>query len=515
MTPRTTHQAQRDGAVLVARGVSKTFGSKRVLNNASLELRPGEIHGLIGTNGSGKSTLVKILSGFHVPDPGAQLTMGGEEIRLPWGRGSSGGIDLQFVHQDLGLWDGGTVAENFSVVNHRVGFGWKINLREERERVRAALARFELDIPVDRLVGDLTAVERSLLAIVRAAEGMIDSDSGVLVLDEPTAALGRDSTEPLFALMRRLAAQGVALLFVSHRLDEIGEITDRITVLRDGDVVCVTDTASIDEEQLVEQLLGFKMQAFYPEPLQDDLGEVALSVSNLSGDTINAVSLEVRAGEVLGLAGMEGMGHEELPYLLFGAGDATAGTISVGGRDFAAKELEPRQAIDAGIALLPAHRIRDSGLLTATAEENLTLPGLLRRSALSKLAAEELTAEAHRHMEEFGVVPPDPSAELSTFSGGNQQKILLAKWFRMQPSVMVLHEPTQGVDVGAKRQIFQVINDAAKAGMAVVIASGEYEDLAHLCTRVMLFRDGEIAAELHGSALTYEEILSQCLVPTA
>lgn len=515
MSSPSQQRASGNDVLLSLQGLSKTFGGKTVLKDVDLELRSGEIHGLIGANGSGKSTLVKLLSGFHVPDPGAHVEVCGQEVGFPIDPSTVGGLSLEFVHQDLALWDSGTVAENFSIIHHTTHFGWRLSLSEERERVSQALVRFNLDIPGDRLVKDLTAVERSLLAIVRAVEGFLSEKRGVLVLDEPTAALARDTTEPLFDLLRELAAQGVAILFVSHRLDEIRELTDRVTVLRDGEVVSVENTRSIREDELIERLLGFRMSAFYPDSRPNDVGDVVLEVESLQGVILKGVDLSVRAGEVLGLAGTEGMGHEELPYLIFGAQAATRGRVKVGSAELDVRSLTPRHAIEAGLGLLPAHRIRDSGVLKATAEENVTLPGLFRQSAMSVVRSEVLRAEVAELMEQYQVVPPEPQRELSTFSGGNQQKLLFAKWFRLNPSVMLLHEPTQGVDVGAKRQIFRVIDDAARMGMAVVIASGEYEDLAHLCTRVLVFRDGRIAAELGGSALTYREILSQCLVSAA
>jgi ribose transport system ATP-binding protein len=505
--------AEADGPgrrLLSALNLSKTFSGRTVLRGVDLDVRPGEIHGLVGQNGSGKSTLIKILAGFHAPDAGASLEVHGQPIPLPLGPSEPGRLGLAFVHQDLGLFESGSVLENLRVGRYQTGLGWRISWRREREYARRALERFNVDVDPGTQVSTLSDVDRALVAIVRALDQVGQTSAGVLVLDEPTAYLPRDSADALFAAVRRIAAEGFGVIFVSHRLAEVRSLCDRVTVLRDGASVGTADTASLSERDLIARILGFSLEELYPVVPHGER-EVAVSVRGLASANVQDLSLDVHRGEIVGLAGLLGMGHEDVPYLLFGAERAEAGTLSIEGRSHAMARLTPRRAISLGIGLLPGNRLRDGGVLAATGTENMTLAtledyfvgGLLRRRRERAAVAEA--------MGRFDVRPPEPQRPFGTFSGGNQQKILVAKWFATEPKLLLLHEPSQGVDVGAKRQIFRHIRDAAAAGTAFLIASVEYEDLAHLCDRVFVFRHGRAISELSGPDLTQERIAEQCL----
>jgi ribose transport system ATP-binding protein len=298
-------------------------------------------------------------------------------------------------------------------------------------------------------------------------------------------------------------------MFVTHRLDEVRAITDRVSVLRDGELVATEETAGLTEEALIQRILGFSLDRLYPEP-HTPTGDVAVSVRGASGAGIEDFSIDLHRGEIVGLTGLVGMGYDQFPYLLFGARPATAGTLSMGGTKSDLARFSPRQAVAAGLALLPANRLGEGGSATATLAENLTLVSLRGRSPLSRISRADERPLVQELLDRFQVVPPDPDRGFGTLSGGNQQKALLGKWFTISPSVFLMHEPTQGVDVGARKQIFQQLRDAAEAGTAFVIASAEYEDLAHLCDRVFIFRDGAAVAELAGDTLSYERILEQC-----
>jgi ribose transport system ATP-binding protein len=495
---------------LSARGLSKTFAGRRVLRDVELEVSAGEIHGLVGQNGSGKSTLVKILSGFHGPDPGGELRLYGEPVALPLAPEDADRRAMRFVHQDLGLFDEGTVLENLNVGRYDTGRLWRISWGSERRRARRALEDFGLELDLDAPVAALSEIERTMLVIARTLAD-VGQGPGILVLDEPTASLGRESTGLLFERLRVLAKRGFSIVFVSHRLDEVRSLTDRITVLRDGEVASRTSTVGMSEEDLISAILGVPFEAFFPEPHRTDHQEVGLRVQELAGGGVHGLTLSAGRGEVLGLTGLAGMGHEQVPYLLFGGEPATAGRIAVGGHELTASAITPRKAMAHGIALLPARRMGDGGAADATARENLTLATLPSYTSGPTLVHRRERRSALDLMRRFDVRPLEPERRFATFSGGNQQKLLLAKWFSAEPALMLLHEPTQGVDVGAKRQIFELIEKAAAGGTTILISSGEHDLLANLCDRVLVFRDGAVTAELHGASLTEDSIRTHSL----
>jgi ribose transport system ATP-binding protein len=497
--------------VLSARALSKSFAGRRVLDAVDLDIAPGEIHGLVGQNGSGKSTLIKILAGYHAPDDGGRLTVGGAQVALPLAPTDPRALGIAFVHQDLGLVDTATVLENLRVGRYQTAAAWRIPWSAERRRAQAALDRIEAGVDLDAKVGSLRDVDRALVAIARALDQVQGAAGGLLVLDEPTAYLPHDAAERLFAAVRAVAAAGAGVLFVTHRLEEILAITDAVSVLRNGQLVATEPTAAVTEAQLVQQILGFSLERLYPEP-HEARAERVMTIRGVSGPTVRDVTTDLHVGEILGVTGLAGMGHEELPYLIFGAEPAAAGELEIDGVVHELRRLTPRSAIAAGLALLPGNRLRDGGVAEASLIENLTLPRLGRYFRGGRLSARAQARDVAALTDRFAVVPPRPDAALSSFSGGNQQKALLAKWFHTGPKVMVLHEPTQGVDIGAKRQIFQLIKDAADAGTSFVLASAEHEDLAHLCDRVLVFRDGRVVSSLHGPALTHERLLEQCFL---
>jgi len=498
-------------AALELRHLSKTFGGTAALRDTDLVVRRGEIHGLVGRNGSGKSTLIKILSGFYEPDEGAELHLGGRRIDLPVDPATARKHGLTFVHQDLALAPGCTVMENMRIGRYRLHGLGRIDWNEERTYVRAALAKVGLDLSPDAMLQTLRPVNRALVAIARALGEVEEHEGlGVLVLDEPTTFLPRGDVDVLFEGIRQIAARGTSVLFVSHRVEEIISVTDRVSVLLDGVRTATVETAATPAEKLVELILGRELKDLYPERGSRGTDKI-LTVKGLTGSIIGDVDFSIHRGEIVGMTGIAGMGHDELPYLLFGAQPAAKGEISLSGKDpVAAAELSPNAAMKLGLALLPADRLWASGVAAYTVRENVSLPivrnffrgGWLRQRQEHSVVADLLQA--------FQVTPPRPNHILGALSGGNQQKALLAKWLQMRPPVLILHDPTQGVDLGAKKEVFGHIENAAAAGSAVVICSSEYEDLAHLCHRVLVFRDGQIAAELAGSNLTEDHIVDHC-----
>ncbi len=491
--------------------MSKEFGATRALVDVALEVRAGEIHGLVGRNGSGKSTLIKILSGYHAPDPGAELEVAGKPVELPLRPGGGKELGLAFVHQDLGLLPGRSVLENLRVGRFSTTWPGRIPWKAEREKARQALARFGVEIDLDARIGDLRQVDRATVAIVR---GLMDLEvaggEGVLILDEATAYLPRDGVDRLFSVVRSVAAQGMAVVFVSHRLDEVLDLTETISVLRDGALVGTVRTAAATEERLIEMILGTLLDGYYPEPARRS-DDTLLRVEDMYGAVVSGVTLSLHRAEVLGLTGIAGSGYEEVPYLLFGAQAASSGTIrTVDGAGVDLVSMRPRRAIGLGMALLPADRQYASGVPEFSVTRNVSLPILNSFWRGGRLRKREEQDAARRLISDYDLQPASPDTRLAQLSGGNQQKALLAKWLQRTPTILLLHEPTQGVDVGAKKDIFARLEAVAGSGAAVLIASTEYEDLAHICHRVLVFRDGAVVAELTGADLTEERILERC-----
>jgi ribose transport system ATP-binding protein len=493
--------------------LSKSFGGTQALRGVDLSLLPGEVHGLLGENGSGKSTLIKILAGFHDSDDG-ELLIDGRPVRLPLGPGQFRELGLSFVHQDLGLIESLSVLENLRVAElassrSRLGISW----RRERRRARETFERYGLRLEPTATVAELKPVERALLAIVRAIEEIhgVGAGEGVLVLDEPTVFLPREGIEVLFSLVRDAAAAGATVLFVSHDLDEVREITDRVTVLRDGAVVGTVGTRETSEKTFVEMIIGRRL-AELGDVEHVDLTErrVGVSVEGLSGSIVDDVSFQMHEGEIVGVTGLMGSGFEEIPYLLFGARAARAGRLVVRGDETDLTRVTPTTSTRAGIVLIPADRKTDGSVGSLPVVENLALAVLDNYFNGLALELRRMRRETRALMQEFDVRPNDPSLPYGALSGGNQQKALLAKWFQTEPRLLLLDEPTQGVDVGARQQIFELIRAGVdERGMHVLCASSDYEQLALLCDRVIVFGRGRVWRELVGDDVTKDRIIEQ------
>jgi ribose transport system ATP-binding protein len=502
--------------ILEARGLSKQFGGVYALRDVALTVHAGEIHGLIGQNGSGKSTFIKILGGYHAPESGGELYVNGQSVPLPVRPGQFRQLGISFVHQDLGLVDSRSVLDNLRVNRYRPDRFHTIRWRDERRSAAKVLARFGLQLDLEGKVSALSEVNRALLAIVRAVRDLSEGQNGnrqtgvgLLVLDEPTVYLPRDSVDILFGVMRDVAASGQGILFVSHQLGEVKEITEHVSVLRDGRLVGCVATTDSSEDSLIEMVLGRRLDDLYPEHLPAGEEDLALSVRGLSGGSAADVSLSVRPGEILGLTGLVGAGFDDVPYLIYGAQRATSGSVDIGGRRFAAASIKPQDSIRQGMALVPANRLRDGVALNRTVEENVAGPILKEHVRRGRIRRSRLREAVRAMIRTCDVRPDDPQRRMSTLSGGNQQKAVLAKWLQTRPAVLLMHEPTQGVDVGARKQIFSLINHAAQEGAAIIVASSEQEDLAHICGRVLVFRAGRVVSEVRGGALSTERLLDE------
>jgi len=490
---------------LEARHISKRFGGTLALDRAGISLRRGEVHGLLGENGSGKSTLIKVLAGYHAPDGGGTLEVAGRRVSLPLGPGEPRALGLRFVHQDLGLILSLTVLENLRLEQLAAARWTRIAWRAERRRAAATLARLGVERDPRAVVSELRPVERALLAIVRALEDM--PAGGVLVLDEPTAFLPVRQREALLTLVRRVAGEGSSVLFVSHDLGEAERLADRATVLRDGRNVGTLAGDELETDRLVELMVGRPLAP--PSTPRGGNGRARFSVVRLSGEVVRDLSLDLPRGQVVGITGLPGSGFEELPYLLFGARRARSGRLALDD-EIDLTTLTPARALAAGIALLPADRSRDGAVGSLSVGANVTLPALDLYAGRTRLDRRRLRDGAAVLLAEQDVRPPDPGLAFEALSGGNQQKALLAKWLQTHPRLLLLDDPTRGVDVCARERILAALRQTAGAGAAVLCSSSDHEQLADLCGRVLVFSDGRVVEELAGPELTKEGIARRC-----
>jgi ribose transport system ATP-binding protein len=494
--------------VLHISGLSKHFGPQVALHDVALSLHGGQVCALIGQNGSGKSTLIKILAGYHSPDPGASIAFRGEAVSVE-SRTAAWRAHLRFIHQDLGLIPTMSVLDNLALgTGYRTAPTGRIRWRQERRRAHAILEQFGLgDLDTGRPVSGLGQVERTLIAVGRALMEW-DDDNGVLVLDEPTAALSQPEVKRLFAALAPLRGRGVAILFVSHRFEEAFEIADRVVVLRDGRVVADRSIKGLDEPTLMELMLGRTPEALYPAtapPRDDD----ALIVRRLSGRRVRELSLSVQQGEIVGVAGLAGSGREDVSGLLFGDLPAIGGEIVV--ENHRLTRPSPAAAIKLGIALVPSDRVHRSVFGQASVRENITLPMLRPLWRRYRLDRSRERRDVQQWIARVQLTPSEPERPMSSLSGGNQQKGVLARWLRIAPRVLLLDEPTQGVDLGSKSAIFALIADSAAGGAAVLICSSEAKDLASVCDRVLVLRHGSVVSQLSGAALSEQRIVAAML----
>lgn len=488
--------------LLSLRGVTKSFPGQVALHDVDLELRRGEVLALMGQNGSGKSTLIKVLAGFHQPDSYDSAVIDGAEFTLGSGTDATK-AGIRFVHQTLGLVEGMNAVENCALLRgFPTGALWHIDWPAERARVSTLLKDFGVDINPRTPTGQLRQSQRTLVAVVRALQDW-EEQVRVLVLDEPTASLPADEANRIFDVMRQVAAKGIGVVFVSHRLDEVFTISDRVTVLRDGRNVLDCPTEQLTHDGLVETMIGRPIDTWYVEPPAAGKNPV-LEVRGLAGRDLKDLTFTLHEGEILGFAGLIGSGRDEINELIFGAQPRVAGQVAVGGDVIS--DPSPSASLARGVAFAPADRMRFGINATFTIRENLVLPKLaplLSRGFLSRRREREQVAYWG---EQLDIKPRNGEAEAFKLSGGNQQKVVLAKLLRLAPKVLLLDEPTQGVDVGAKASLYRILADQVREGLGVIISSGDTEELAGLCDRVVVVANGRVVSELSGEALTHQAV---------
>lgn len=503
-----TKSATAAPAALSATGVTMIFGGQRALDEVDLEIGRGEIRALMGANGSGKSTLVKILAGLYQPEPEAIVHVASHRLSLGTA-GAAEDVGLRFVHQDLGLVDELDVVDNLAMGHgYRERRAGMIRWRRETKLASDALERLGYHVDVRRLVGDLSMSERTAVAVARAVSPRRAAAS-MLILDEPTANLPAAEAERIFSLIRRVRDDGTAVLFVSHHFAEVFAIADSVTVLRDGRVVTTEQISGLTEDQLVTFVVGrelAKQSAAGASPQRG--GEVVLSARGLTAKVLDGLNLEVRAGEIVGVAGITGSGREEVAGALFGS-DPRGGEVIVNNTELA--QGRPDRSVKGGLGLVPAERRSNAAFMDFSLAENVTVVNSRPNLVRGLISGGRERREVAKWLTQLRVKPTKPDEVLENLSGGNQQKVILARWLRQAPRALILDDPTQGVDIGAKAEIHRLLEAAAAEGMAVLVISTDDDELVALCHRVLVLRNGRIDHELFAPTLTTEE-LTACTV---
>ncbi len=484
---------------IALRGVSKSFAGIKVVTQVSFDIRPGEVHALMGENGAGKSTMIKIMAGLHQADEG-EILINGQPVRFASPRDAHA-AGIATVHQELLLFPELTVAENiFLGQTPKTGLG-TIDWQAMRARARELLDSLDSgDLDIDQKVASLSVGNRQRIEIARA----LAQDARVLIMDEPTAALAEADVQRLMAIVRSLRARGVAIVYVSHRMPEIFALADRVTVLRDGHHVATKNVSEVDEPQLVSMMVGRAIDRLYPAKQGVD-GEVILELRDVSyRGVIRGISLKLKRGEILGLAGLVGSGRTETALTVFGITPATSGQIVIDGKP--EHISSPEAARDLGIAYVPEDRGQQGLIRSQTIEDNIALANLKRLMRGFMVDAAKVTAEARKAIERFGIRARGPQQLVRQLSGGNQQKVVLGKWLATNPRILIMDEPTRGIDVGAKAEIHQLMRKLAGEGMAILMISSELPEVLGMSDRVLVMNSGRIVGEFDRQAATAEAV---------
>ena len=485
--------------LLAVRGITKRFPGTLALDDFDLEVRAGEVHALLGENGAGKSTFIKILAGIHLPDAGESRLAGGLMRH-----GHEAMVGIAFIHQDLALVDSMSVMEN---IGHVSGFPMRAGLiswRDLRRQAEATLATLEADIDPAALVSRLSQAQKSLVAIARA---FATPNVRLLVLDEPTASLPEEDVARVFRTLARLKQQAVGMIFVTHRLDEVFRIADRVTVMRDGRRVLTMRAREANRDALVEAIVGRAPDEVFLRDSTHRPGSTVVQFDAVVAGATGPCSFSVRAGEVVALVGLEGAGQSDMSRLLVGDVALEAGRIRVGESDYARPTA--RRSVAQGVGFVSAKRAAESLAADRTIRENLFVnPSIPNRAPGRWIKPAEERRDARGLMRRFGVRARDPEMSVAALSGGNQQKVVLARWMGADRRLLVLEEPTAGVDVGAKAEIYRLLLGSLQQGCAVLLVSSDFEEVCGIANRALVFYRGRIVVELEASALSMARLVS-------
>jgi len=486
--------------MLTLNAISKSFPGVRALSDVNLDVRPGESHGLVGENGAGKSTLIKIIAGAYAPDEGE---MRFADALVRWSSPREAKLHgIHVVYQEFALFPQLSVAENIFVGQERRNRFGMVDYGRTRREARQLLQKLGVSLDVGASVSSLSVADQQMVEIARAMVLNVK----LLVLDEPTAVIAGREVAVLFDLLRRLRESGVSVLFISHRLEEVFTICDRVTVLKDGRLVGTHDIAYVTRERLISMMVGRDLgDLFPPRPATGPAGELVLRTEALAGNRVRDISIELRAGEIVALAGMVGAGRSELALALFGAAPLQSGTIHVKGRRFTS--MTPARAIELGMGLVTEDRKSQGLAMLLDIAANITGPALSEVARRGLIDRRLESTIATREIERYRIACRGPATKVATMSGGNQQKVIVARWARICRSVLILDEPTRGIDVGAKAEIYRIMRDLAASGVAILMISSELTEVIGMADRVIVMHEGRMTGELAGAEATEQNIL--------
>lgn len=484
--------------------ISKSFAGVRALLGVSFDLLPGEVHALVGENGAGKSTLIKVITGAHQPDEGTLSVAGHEVIDNDPVRARQLGVAA--IYQQPALFPDLTVAENIALGLERPGPWRLVRWRERYRRANELLSRIGADISPAVEVRRLTMPQQQLVEIARA----LGADARILIMDEPTASLSEQEVEHLFGVIRELKAHGVGIIYISHRLEELPQVADRVTALRDGMLVGTRPMRDVQRGELIRMMVGRELSAAFPK-VAAPLGDVLLELRGLGcrQGGVRDLSLSVRGGEILGLSGLVGAGRTELARVLFGLTPADAGTMLLRGSPVTVDS--PSRAVELGIAYVPEDRRRHGVILDLPVAANATLAVLRQVSTLGVLNFRREQEVAAGFVRRLGIKTPSVHTPAGNLSGGNQQKVALARWLACEPSLLILDEPTQGIDVGAKAEIHRLMGELARKGLAIIMISSELPEILGMSDRIAVLRQGTVVGTFDRAEATQERLLVAAL----
>jgi ABC-type sugar transport system ATPase subunit len=491
--------SESTGKVLLEmKGIGKSFPGVKALEGVSLTVRAGQVHALLGENGAGKSTLIKILSGAYVRDEGEIFWEGKRvDIKSPLDAQELG---ISTIYQEFNLAPHLTIAENI-FLGHLPKKGLLVDWAAARSRAREILDQLGVNLSVDTTTANLSVAEQQLVEIAKA----LNRQTRILVMDEPSAVLGEKDLEKLFEVVRSLQAQGIGIIYISHRLKEIFEVADEVTVLKDGRYVATRDISHVNMDNLVRLMVGRDLKDVYPRRTPQP-GEVVLEVKNISrAGVLHNISFQLRAGEIVGFAGITGSGRTELARVIFGADPYTGGEMKLYGQPY--KVRAPGDAIRKGVALVTEDRKRQGLLLKLSVTINTTVSGLTRLTRLGVIKMKEELELVKEHIRQLSIKTPSPNFLVLNMSGGNQQKVVLARWLSQGVRVFIMDEPTRGIDVGSKSEIYQIMAGLADQGVPIMMISSELPEVLGMSDRIMVMREGRIAHELSRAEASEEAIM--------
>ncbi len=487
---------------LEAKGIVKRFDGVHALEGARLDVRPGEIHALLGENGAGKSTLIKVLTGLYAPD-GGEILVRGETAEFANVR-EANAAGIVALYQELSIIPTISVAENILLGEQTPSRGGIVQWSTLRKRAQAQLDILNKKIPLGKLGFELSPVQQTMVAFARA----LATDARVLILDEPTASLTDTEIVDLFAVLRGLRERGVAIVYVSHRLEEVFALCDRLTIMRNGKTIITKDVADSHVDEVISTMVGRSSDEMYPNRAQS-IGAPAMVVEGLTGRRVQDVSLTVHSGEVLGVGGLAGAGRSELLRILSGAQKHAHGTIAVAGEQLPHSPGVAR-ALDAGVALVPEERRSQGVMLKASIQDNIAIANLSSVSTSGVVSGGRIVDIAKRGMQDLQIKARSPRQHVGELSGGNQQKVVLAKMLARKPRVLLMDEPTRGIDVGTKAEIYRLIRQLADSGTAIIVVSSELPELIGMSDRIIIMHEGRVSGEVAAETADEEVLLAYC-----